>query len=111
MKLENYMEQLPRGGKKLFAIRLGVSASYLSRLISGDRSITAERAIQLEEATAGLVGREELRPDIQWATSRRPEKKGPHVAATLDPNLRPISSSAQSTTDAVNPSSAKQAAQ
>ncbi|RYF35666.1 MAG: helix-turn-helix domain-containing protein, partial [Cytophagaceae bacterium] len=71
MNLANYVERLPRGGKKLFAMQLGVTASYLSRLISGDRSITAERAIQIEDATGGSVTRVELRPDIQWEKPKR----------------------------------------
>lgn len=72
MNLSAYLEQLPRGGKKILALRLGVTPSYLSRLISGDRSITAERALQIEEATQGLVSRYELRPDLQWGSPLRP---------------------------------------
>ncbi|ENQ7722332.1 TPA: helix-turn-helix domain-containing protein [Pseudomonas aeruginosa] len=66
MDLPTYMQSLPRGGKKRLAIVLGVAPSYLSRLISGDRSITAERAIKVEQATGGAVTRFELRPDIDW---------------------------------------------
>lgn len=66
MDLPTYMQSLPRGGKKRLAIVLGVAPSYLSRLISGDRSITAERAIKVEQATGGAVTRYELRPDIDW---------------------------------------------
>lgn len=66
MDLPTYMQSLPRGGKKRLAIVLGVAPSYLSRLISGDRSITAERAIKVEQATGGVVTRFELRPDIDW---------------------------------------------
>lgn len=67
MDLKAYAEQLPRGGKKILAIKLGLSASYLARLISGDRSITAERALQIEDATQGLVSRFDLRPDLAWS--------------------------------------------
>ncbi|MDH0291419.1 helix-turn-helix domain-containing protein [Pseudomonas sp. GD04087] len=66
MDLPTYVQGLPRGGKKRLAIFLGVAPSYLSRLISGDRSITAERAIKVEQATGGAVTRFELRPDINW---------------------------------------------
>ena len=69
MNLSDYLAQLPRGGKKVLALRLGVTASYLSRLVSGDRTITAERALQIESATDGIVSRYALRPDIQWGSS------------------------------------------
>ncbi|MEN5032925.1 YdaS family helix-turn-helix protein [Pseudomonas sp. Ps21-P2] len=84
MNLANYVERLPRGGKKLFAIQLGVTASYLSRLISGDRSITAERAIQIEDATGGAVSRVELRPDIPWEKPKRSCKAKALHAPTLN---------------------------
>jgi DNA-binding transcriptional regulator YdaS (Cro superfamily) len=87
MNLATYVEQLPRGGKKLLAIQLGVTASYLSRLISGDRSITAERAIQIEDATEGAVSRLELRPDIRWDQPKRPKKLRAHAAATLNQTI------------------------
>lgn len=66
MDLPTYMQSLPRGGKKRLAISLGVAPSYLSRLISGDRAITAERALKVEQATGGAVTRHDLRPDIDW---------------------------------------------
>jgi DNA-binding transcriptional regulator YdaS (Cro superfamily) len=65
--LPTYTKQLPRGGKKRLAMCLGIPPSYLSRLISGDRSITAERAIQIEHATDGCVTRQECLPSIQWS--------------------------------------------
>lgn len=67
MDLQAYAAQLPRGGKKILAIKLGLSASYLARLISGDRAITAERALQIEDATQGMVSRFDLRPDLAWS--------------------------------------------
>ncbi|WP_439821377.1 transcriptional regulator [Pseudomonas sp. HLG18] len=66
MDFPTYAKQLPRGGRKRLALSLGIPASYLSRLISGDRSITAERAIEIEHATGGKVTRQECLPDIQW---------------------------------------------
>ena len=105
MNLATYVEQLPRGGKKLFAIRLGVTASYLSRLISGDRSITAERAIQIEDATEGAVSRAELRPDIQWSKAKRPKKSYSHLRPTLNQMMPQISTSGQSGKPSVHSSS------
>lgn len=66
MDFPTYAKQLPRGGRKLLALSLGIPPSYLSRLISGDRAITAERAIQIEHATDGKVSRQECLPTIQW---------------------------------------------
>ncbi|WP_373874056.1 transcriptional regulator [Pseudomonas tohonis] len=66
MDFPTYLKQLPRGGKKRLAKSLGIPATYLSRLISGDRAITAERAMHIERATEGKVSRHELRPDLDW---------------------------------------------
>ncbi|MBJ2204602.1 MULTISPECIES: transcriptional regulator [Pseudomonas] len=106
MNLATYVELLPRGGKKLFAIRLGVTASYLSRLISGDRSITAERAIQIEDATEGAVSRAELRPDIQWEKSKRPKKACLHLRPTLSQMMPQKTVADQSGKPSGNPYSA-----
>lgn len=108
MNLENYLELLPRGGKKLFAIQLGVTASYLSRLISGDRSITAERAIQIEDATEGAVSRAELRPDIQWAQAKRPQKVRPDLCPALIAIMSQNSNADQSGNPSVHLSSTQQ---
>lgn len=84
MNLAEYLEALPWGGKKVIALRLGVTASYLSRLVSGDRSITAERAIQIEDATGGAVTRSELRPDIQWSPASRKNCSSEITLQTMD---------------------------
>lgn len=102
MNLATYVEALPRGGKKLFAIQLGVTASYLSRLISGDRSITAERAIQIEDATGGNVSRAELRPDIQWGKAKRPKLTSQQ---TMNRTIPAFAAVDQSTVGAGNSSS------
>lgn len=66
MDFASYLKQLPRGGKKRLSLRLGIKPTYLSRLASGNRGITAERALQIEAATDGLVSRHELLPDFPW---------------------------------------------
>ncbi|SPO68141.1 YdaS family helix-turn-helix protein [Pseudomonas sp. JV241A] len=105
MNLAEYLESLPRGGKKIIALRLGVTASYLSRLVSGDRSVTAERAIQIEEATDGAVTRSELRPDIRWTSPKRP-KRAPKIAPpTMNETLQATRHQHSSTRVAVNSSS------
>lgn len=98
MNLVEYIEQLPRGGKKVLALKLNVTPSYLSRLVSGDRSITAERALQIESVTEGRVSRFDLRPDLAWNPAVKPKAKLlAESPSTLSANLRPISSLGQST--------------
>lgn len=101
MLLKTYVEELPRGGRKKLAIQLGISSSYLARLLSGDRSITAERALQIESATQGDVTRYELRPDLQWGITKRCRPATMAIPSpTLNANVRPIASLGQSTVDA-----------
>ncbi|NBF13059.1 transcriptional regulator [Pseudomonas sp. Fl4BN1] len=106
MLLRIYVDELPRGGRKLLALQLGVSASYLARLVSGDRSITAERALQIERATLGIVSRYELRPDLQWEAPKRGRSvSSADPAPTLNETLRPNPALGQSGDPAVQASS------
>ncbi|WP_081325357.1 YdaS family helix-turn-helix protein [Pseudomonas corrugata] len=101
MNLSEYLAELPRGGKKVLALRLGVTASYLSRLVSGDRAITAERALQIESATDGNVSRHALRPDLQWDPSWNVDQfSNAKALPTLNANVRSISPPGQSTVGA-----------
>lgn len=43
---------------------LGVSQSLVTHWLNGRKAITAERALQIEQATGGAVKRAELRPDL-----------------------------------------------
>lgn len=98
MLLKTYVEELPRGGRKKLAIQLGVSSSYLSRLLSGDRSITAERALQIESVTQGSVTRYELRPDLQWGITKRGKLAAlVSPSPTLNETVRPNPAGYQST--------------
>lgn len=106
MNLAEYLEALPRGGKKVIALRLGVTPSYLSRLVSGDRSVTAERALQIEEATDGAVTRHELRPDLQWSAPKRIRRVAKSVPPTMPATIPATCRQRQSTDGAVNSSSA-----
>ncbi|MBD1586719.1 transcriptional regulator [Pseudomonas typographi] len=96
MELSNYVDELPRGGRKRLAIQLGISASYLSRLLAGDRSITAERALAIEEATGGAVTRFDVRPDLPWSVSRKQKpRESAQLAATMNQTIRRSSRSVQ----------------
>lgn len=51
------------GGRNALARLIGVSPSYVSQLIAGDRPIPVERCPAIERATSGAVTRRDLRPD------------------------------------------------
>jgi DNA-binding transcriptional regulator YdaS (Cro superfamily) len=61
MKLEKYLHGRCQAH---LALDLGVDPSLVTHWLKGRKRITAERAVQIERATGGLVTREELRPDI-----------------------------------------------
>ena len=47
-----------------FARAVGVSQGMVSHWLLGKKRITAERARDIERATAGVIQRSELRPDV-----------------------------------------------
>lgn len=66
MKIDRYLDRTRKGAptQEDFARRLGVSQGLVWQWINGRTRITAERAIQIEAATAGEVTRHDLRPDV-----------------------------------------------
>lgn len=64
MTLEEYFATEPRGSKVEMAIYLGITATYISLLIHGKRRTSKSLAISIENATQGLVKRQDLRPDL-----------------------------------------------
>lgn len=61
MNLKTYI-QSERGNAAALSAALGIPASFLSQLASGERNVTAERASAIERATSGAVRRWDLRP-------------------------------------------------
>lgn len=61
MDLKTYTQKYGQAG---IAERMECSISLISQIVNGVVSITAERAIAIEDATYGHVTREELRPDL-----------------------------------------------
>ncbi|TPQ24920.1 transcriptional regulator [Methylomonas koyamae] len=59
MTLEDYLKT---STQTELAERLGVSQGLISQWLSGDVKISPERAIAIEEATRGIVTREEILP-------------------------------------------------
>lgn len=69
MTLEQFLEasgQRPAA----FAAKIGVAASTVTRWLKGQRAVSAEMAVLVENATKGKVKRHQLRPDL-WAEKRR----------------------------------------
>ena len=51
--------------------KLGITQSMVSQWLTGAVRITAERAVQIEQATLGEVTRAELRPDVFGETPKQ----------------------------------------
>ena len=64
MTLEEYFATEPRGSKVEMADYLGITATYISLLIHGKRRASKSLSISIENATQGLVKRQDLRPDL-----------------------------------------------
>lgn len=64
MQLKEYI-QSGRGKATDLAESLGIPASYLSQMASGNRAITPERASDIERLTGGIVTRKEMFP-AKW---------------------------------------------
>lgn len=66
MNLKTYITTQKRGSATQLADMLGVSISFLSQLASGTAAISPTRCVEIEQATGGLVTRQELRPN-DWS--------------------------------------------
>jgi DNA-binding transcriptional regulator YdaS (Cro superfamily) len=64
MNLQQYFSEEPRGAKIEMALHLGISAEWMSKLITRKKKPSPLLARALEEATGGLVTRKDLRPDL-----------------------------------------------
>ena len=65
MDLKSYIES-GRGNAVTLAAALGIPASYLSQMASGNRSVSPERAALIERLTEGAVTRKDTRPN-DWS--------------------------------------------
>jgi DNA-binding transcriptional regulator YdaS (Cro superfamily) len=68
MRLKDYIGK--RGSGHQLARAVGVSGVIISQWKTGARQVPAERCIEIERATSGIVTCEELRPDVDWAYLR-----------------------------------------
>lgn len=65
MNLKSYIS-IRHGKAKVLAYEIGVSPSFLSQMAAGDRSVSPEYAVAIEQATNGAVTRKDLRPNDFW---------------------------------------------
>ena len=66
MDLNTYLEQGEKGAAALLAKQIGVTPVLVSQWRTGTRQVPAERCVDIERATGGVVRCEELRPDVDW---------------------------------------------
>lgn len=64
MTLQEYFAGKPHGSKVELANALGVSKTWMSLLISGQKVPSPELALEVERLTNGQVKRVDLRPDL-----------------------------------------------
>jgi len=64
MTLTEFFDTKPRGAKLAMALKLGISKTWLSLLISGREVPSPELSVAIERYTKGQVRRTTLRPDI-----------------------------------------------
>ena len=67
MNLKTYLQS---NSQAALARKLGVTAGAVNQWANGTSAVAAERCPQIEQATAGQVRCEDLRPDVQWSVLR-----------------------------------------
>lgn len=66
MKLIEFWNSLPKGGKARFAREVGVDFSRLCGIAHGRIRCGAVAAMKIEEASRGIVSKQEIAPHVQW---------------------------------------------
>jgi len=64
MTLNEWFKQQPYGAKKLFAISLGITPTWLGLILSGRKKCSASLAKAIEKETKRQVKAKTLRPDL-----------------------------------------------
>jgi DNA-binding transcriptional regulator YdaS (Cro superfamily) len=70
-KLLAFLNALPMTEREPFAAKCETSVGYLRKAISIEQKLGETLCMMIERNTAGVIRREDLRPDIDW--SRAPE--------------------------------------
>jgi len=63
MHLKDYIQSGQRGTSTDLCKLMGISLPHLWQLANGKSSISPARAVQIEKLTAGVVSRQDLRPN------------------------------------------------
>lgn len=66
MTLKEFLNSLPRGGRREFAGRCGIGEAYLSQVSNGFRSPSERLAVLIERESGGKVKASVVRPDVDW---------------------------------------------
>lgn len=61
MELSEYCAN-ERGRQRVIAEKIGVSSAYMNQMVTGHRPIPVEYCARIEQATEGMVSRQEMRP-------------------------------------------------
>lgn len=71
MTLDNYLNMKGRGSASQLAKYLGVPEALISQWRYGVQKIPADRCVEIESITDGVVKCEECRPDFPWNTTKQ----------------------------------------
>jgi DNA-binding transcriptional regulator YdaS (Cro superfamily) len=64
MTLKEFFRGKPRGSKAEMCLRLGITRTWMSQIVSGRRVPSPELCVSIESVTLGQVTRADLRPDL-----------------------------------------------
>ncbi|WP_049713596.1 transcriptional regulator [Leptospirillum sp. Group II 'CF-1'] len=74
--MRTYLKTFGVAEARKLAVKLGTSYAYLSQIAYGHRRAGAVFAVRLEQATNGILRREDLRPDLFERESRQEDFNG-----------------------------------
>jgi DNA-binding transcriptional regulator YdaS (Cro superfamily) len=60
------------GSQPALAEKLGCRQQTISKMLNREIPVSAEHALLIASATAGMVPAQELRPDLPWPTIEQP---------------------------------------
>lgn len=64
MTLKEFFKGKPRGSKADMCLKLGITRTWMSQIVSGRKVPSVELAVAIESVTLGVVTRADLRPDV-----------------------------------------------
>lgn len=64
MTLKEFFRGKKRGSKADMCVKLGITRTWMSQIVSGRKVPSVELAVAIESVTLGQVTRVDLRPDV-----------------------------------------------